>query len=460
MTTLRTRLLLSYGLLIFVLLSLFSLGALVGLLRNPLVYQDAAQQLRNAQRAAFTNAETLASLASNPDPDLLEQVAERLNVRIVLLNSGGAILADSQSGSATLLPNQPLRLKLLAQRNEIAFLRDESKYLWLVLAQPVDSRTYLVLAVRRPRMVFLEVLRSELVRPAALTGFIGLVFAMLITLWLAHWIAAPLKRISKAAESVADGQYQTIPLSGPVEVRHLVNSFNLMVRRVQDALQSQRDLVANVSHELKTPLTSIQGFTQAILDGVIQTPEETRQAAQVIFDESNRMNRLAQDLVTLARLEGETNHSQFKPLDISKLAYSVADLFNPQAAQAGVRLDLDALDVPEVMGDDDQLVQVISNLLDNAIKYTPHGGSVRLSVCSRGSNVEMRVTDTGTGIHPDDRERIFQRFYRADRSKPGTGLGLAITRQIVLTHGGTIRVADNPPQGSVFIVLLPAADND
>ncbi len=456
-TSLRTRLLLSYGMLIVTLMCLFSAGSMVSLLRNPLVYESAAQQLRTAQRVVNANPEQMAALSAIPDAELVEQAANRLDVRVVLVRGDGTTLTDSRAALSPPLRIRPVLLKVLAQRNEIAFQRDESNRLWLVLLQPIDGENYLVLAVNRPRLKVVQVFTSEFFRPILLTGLVGLALAVLIALGLAQWINAPLKHLGRAADAVAAGEYQSIPLSGPIEVRRLENSFNHMTRRVQDAMQSQQDLVANVSHELKTPLTSIQGFAQSILDGVSQTPDEIRQAVEVIFNEAGRMRRLVQNLVILARLEAEIADLQRGPVDISLLVRDVAEKFRPQADQADVQLDLDVPDLPGLEGDGDRLVQVITNLVDNAIKYTPAGGVVCIDAFPCGSGVEIRVVDTGPGIPSADRERIFRRFYRVNQSQPGTGLGLAITRQIVVAHGGTIRVEDNHPQGSVFIVDLPAA---
>jgi Signal transduction histidine kinase len=454
--SLRTRLLLSYGLLIAVLMCLFSAGLLVSLLRNPLVYESAAQKLRTAQRIVSTHTELLASISADPDVDRMEQAARLLTTRVVFVREDGTLVADSQMDSVALRV-QPVRLKFLAQRNEITFLRDDSNHLWLVLVQSIDAQSYLLLAVSRPQLLILELFTNEFLRPVVLTGLVGLALAVLIALGLAQWISSPLKRIGLAADAVAAGLYKPITPTGPDEVRLLANSFNRMTQRVQDAIQSQRDLVANVSHELKTPLTSIQGFTQAILDGVSLNPEEIHQAAEAIFDESNRMSRLVQDLVTLARLETEMADLHRTPVDISALVRGVTEKFRPQAVKDGVQLNLDVPDLNWLLGDEDRLVQVITNLVDNAIKYTPAGGVVGISARPRGNTIEIRVADTGVGIDPVDRERIFQRFYRADRSQPGTGLGLAISRQIVQSHGGTIHVEGNTPRGSVFIVELPCS---
>lgn len=455
-TSLRARLLLSYGLLVAVLTCLYSVGALVGILRNPLVYASTAQQLRDAQRAANAPSAQLSALATGTDSASLGQLAARLNTRLVVVQEDGSLLADSQAGAAPALRTPAVRLKLFAQRNEVAFLRDDSNRLWLVLVQTLDSQSYLILAVQRPRLALIEMFSNELVRPALLAGMIGLVAAMLVAFGMAQWISTPLQRIGQAADAVAAGHYRPIPLEGPQEVRRLAHSFNHMARRVQDSLQSQRELVANVSHELKTPLTSIQGFTQAILDGVAQTPEEIQQAAAVIQSEANRMGRLAQDLVTLARMENGAGSLQRAPLDLSVLLRSVVERFQPQAAQAGVQLELALGDLPALVADGDRLVQVFANLLDNAIKYSPAGGRVTVEARRQASAaVEIRVADTGKGIPPAERERIFQRFYRADATRPGAGLGLTIARQIVVAHGGSIQVENNPPHGSLFSVILP-----
>jgi signal transduction histidine kinase len=212
---------------------------------------------------------------------------------------------------------------------------------------------------------------------------------------------------------------------------------------------------------LKTPLTSIQGFTQALLDNVIQTPQEVRQALQLIQTESNRMSRLVQDLVALARLESGSE-VEFSQMNLTDLLQHLVEKFQIQARSAGVELIYPKSDLPLISGDADRLAQVFSNLLDNAIKYTPAGGKIVLSTVNQGTGVSIRVSDSGAGISDADKKRIFERFYRSERTRKASdgnsaGLGLAITRQIVLLHKGTISVTDNFPKGSIFIVTLPVA---
>ena len=456
-SSLRKRLLLSYGLLIALIICIISLGSLISLLRNPLIYEGSALRLRNAQRVMTFDSLQFDTLPLDQKVTQLQLIASQNSTRMVLVNTSGDIIFDSEAGSSPAMRTPLTRMKIMAQRNEITFLRDVSNRMWLVLVQEIDPQTYLMMAVKRPRLAVVELFTNDFLRPTILASLIGLGLAIAVAIAMANWISKPLKRIGEAADAVAAGNYEQIPLEGPDEVRRLASSFNSMSQRVRDALESQRELVANVSHELKTPLTSIQGFTQAIMDGVIRTPEEIRQAIGVISTETNRMSRLVQDLVTLARLETKTGDLLREPVDLVVLTRDVLAKFAPMAAKANLNLQLYAPELLSVTGDGDQIVQVLSNLVDNAIKYTPDGGSVNVSLAPQvGGGAEIRIADTGIGVAPADRERIFQRFYRADHSQPGTGLGLAIVKQIVLAHGGEIHVEENLPHGSVFVVNLPA----
>ena len=455
--SLRSSLFYSYSLLIALLLVLFSIGATAALLRNPLVYENAAQQLRSAQRMLNNRAVDLPFISAERAGDLVREGERRLGVRVLLLKTDGTQLADSQSGSLSPLYTPGRRVRAMQQSNEIGFVRDGSNQLWLALVEPFNDGHMLLMSVRRPRLAIWEFFRSEFLRPIMLTGLIGLGLSILIAFVMAQWISAPLKRIGEAAVRVASGEFQPIRPDGPKEARSLAEAFNNMVQRVQDAQQSQRDLVANVSHELKTPLTSIQGFAQSILDGVSQKPEAIQRAAMIIQTEANRMQRLVQDLVVLARLEGGMVEMQCELVNLSALLRATVEKFRLQASEARIQLDVDVPEETWVEGDADRFVQVFSNLVDNAVKYTPAEGVVKMRAQVRDGNVQVQVADNGVGIEPADRERIFERFYRADRdrSRAGMGLGLAITRQIVLAHGGSIRVDPNQPHGAVFTVNFP-----
>ena len=236
-----------------------------------------------------------------------------------------------------------------------------------------------------------------------------------------------------------------------------------MVQRVHASQKSQRDFVANVSHELKTPLTSIQGFAQAILDNTANTPESRKQAAQIIYDESGRMHRMALDLLDLARLEAGTADMEMSDVDLGLLLQGIVDKFTPQAHKANVLLQLDIPNnLPTVTGDGDRLAQVFTNLVDNALKFMPANGEITLSAKKVEGEVDASVTDSGVGVANEVLPHLFERFYQADPSraggeKHGAGLGLAIVKEIVEAHGGKIGVRSQPGHGTTFTIHLPLA---
>jgi len=251
-------------------------------------------------------------------------------------------------------------------------------------------------------------------------------------------------------------------LDGPREVQQLGEALNEMAHKVQTSQQSQREFLANVSHEFKTPLTSIQGFSQAILDGAVQTPDALKQAAGVIFQESSRMFRLVMDLLSLARLEAGTADLQRTPLDLTALLRSIVEKFSIQAQKGKVILTADLAPNLAIIGDGDRLAQVFTNLVDNALKFTPENGQVTVRASQQDGSVIASVIDTGIGIDPKDQPRIFERFYQVDKSRKGgvgrgVGLGLAIAAQIIAAHGGRIWLNSQPGLGTTFSISIPLA---
>jgi signal transduction histidine kinase len=243
-------------------------------------------------------------------------------------------------------------------------------------------------------------------------------------------------------------------------VQELARSFNEMSIRVQTTQQSQRDFVANVSHDLKTPLTSIQGFAQAIMDGTASTPEELSQAAGVIYSEADRMHRMVLDLLELARMDAGIADFKRQPVDLASLLRGLVEKLSPQAHQAQVNLRAEIGPLTTLTGDEDRLVQAFANLVDNALKFTPANGEVVIRAGQAAGQVEVSISDTGPGIPAEDLPRIFDRFYQTDKSRSrerrGSGLGLSIASEIIQAHRGTITIRSLPGKGSTFIVTLPA----
>ncbi len=240
------------------------------------------------------------------------------------------------------------------------------------------------------------------------------------------------------------------------------------VRRLEKV---RKDFVANVSHELRTPLTSIRGYVEALLDGGKDDPDTLARFLDIILKQSHRLELILEDLLQLSQIESGQVLFKREPVALSTVIERTVALIKPMADKKNHALAvLIDDDLPPVIGDEDRLVQVLTNLLDNAVKYTPPAGTitvaahalrVRTTDSSAAEVVELTVTDTGVGIPEADRPRVFERFYRVDKARSrelgGTGLGLAIVKHIVEGHGGQVWVEGNEPVGSRFVVRLPAA---
>jgi two-component system sensor histidine kinase BaeS len=275
-------------------------------------------------------------------------------------------------------------------------------------------------------------------------------------------IATPLADVMEAADAVAQGNLSTRVdvKAGSGDFRRLAESFNRMVDELERANDQRRNLTADVAHELRTPLHILQGNLEGILDGVYQPTSEHIVAT---LDETRLLARLVEDLQTLTQAESGQLHLVKEPLDVDELFTDVQTSFSGQAEAAGVTLRVDMDDstgrLTRVDADLDRMYQVLGNLVSNALRHTPSGGTVTLRAAPTSHGIRMQVQDTGVGIPSEDLPYIFDRFWRGDRSRShaggaGSGLGLAIARQLVRQHGGTISVESQPGVGTTFTIEL------
>ncbi len=275
---------------------------------------------------------------------------------------------------------------------------------------------------------------------------------------LARRTLAPAQRLGATARRLGRGDLsQRAEVTGPTEIRHLARSFNSMAAELEEAESRRRSLTADIAHELRTPTSNIQGYMEAIKDGVFQPTPET---LDTIHEQSLLLSRLVDDLRLLAQVDGGDLQLQRTQTRLEELVQSCVDALRPRAEAKGVGLDVDmAGTLPELDLDPARIAQAVGNLLDNAVTHTPEGGRVTVSAQAGVDAVEVQVADTGPGIAPDELQRIFDRFYRADpsrsRSTGGTGLGLTIARRLVEAHGGSIEAESVVGQGSRFIIRLP-----
>jgi signal transduction histidine kinase len=296
------------------------------------------------------------------------------------------------------------------------------------------------------------------VRSSLLFAALGaVVLSLALGVLLSRFLTAPLGHLTRAAQAVSGGDLsQRVQVNSGDEIGDLGHAFNDMAESLSHAETLRKNLIADISHELRTPLTVVQGDLQAILDGVY--PLEMAQVAS-LYDETLLLTRLVDDLHDMALADAGQLRIERMPVDMADLAGGAMGTFTPVAEAAGVRLAINAAGEAMVEGDPDRLAQVLTNLISNAIRHTPSGGQVAVNVRETGDSVLLTVADTGSGISAEDLPHVFDRFYRGDRSRSrqggGAGLGLAIARQLVVAHGGTIRVASEAGAGTTFTIELP-----
>jgi two-component system OmpR family sensor kinase len=277
--------------------------------------------------------------------------------------------------------------------------------------------------------------------------------AGLIAFLLARAIARPVRRVAHATRELATatGSLPLVPVEGPRELRSLAQSFNEMALQLARAREAEQAFLLSVSHELKTPLTAIRGYAEGLGEGALPADE----AADVIVRESKRLERLLGDLLDLARMRKAEFSVRREPVDLAEIAREAVRRYEAQARDFGVALEAAGAAEAPALGDADRTLQAVSNLVENALRLAPAGGSVRI-VAEPGA---IRVEDTGPGLSPEDLDHAFERFYlysRYGRERPvGTGLGLAIVKGLAEGMGGSVEARSEPGRLTVFTIRLP-----
>ncbi len=318
-------------------------------------------------------------------------------------------------------------------------------------------------ALTQAQQNFLNQLRVSL----ALGAGVAIAAAIAIALLLSRALSAPLTQLTRAAQAFANrnwGHRVAISSQGTQEIATVANAFNQMAQSLQQAEQARRTMVAEIAHDLRTPLTVIQGNLRAMLDGVY--PLEQKEIA-TLYDETRLLQRLVDDLRELSLADAGQLNLVIREIDAAKLLQMVSQQFAAAAEMQGVQLNLQIEDdLPLVQADGDRLAQVIHNLMTNAIRHTPSGGSITLTAHQQASALILSVKDTGMGIAAADLPRVFERFYRGNpqsnepNATVGTGLGLAIAKALIEAMQGEIGVESVEGQGSRFWIRLPLSHID
>lgn len=475
--SLRNNLIASFAAVILLSLLLAS-SAFAYLLRD---YQ-ADREKDRLETASFrvTGQVVRAARAGQPQPiidDLVDQSALADNVRVLLLNDRGTVIHDTDGNSWVgrdfPTPTSSGR-RANAFEGTLSTASGERDFAVVAVPPGQNPAPYRV-AIMAPEQTLTNAWPEVLPRLSMAAGG-ALLVSIVIAWWLASNITRPVVQITRATEEMARGNYDphlTLPQTSD-EIGLLSKAFVTMAREVARSHRAMRDLLANVSHDLRTPLTSVQGFAGALVDGTLAGPEGAREAGRIIGEEAERMRRLVEELLYLGRIESGELALERQRMDLADLARATQSRFTFRAQETDTQLNIEGDDDVPMVGDPHRLAQVLDNLLDNAFKHTPPGGTV--SVTARrelqrpasnrlprlASSAVLAVHNTGSVIPAGEVDRVFERFYQLDKARAGRGgrgLGLAIAREIVQAHGGRIQVESSVAAGTTFTLRFPLLES-
>ncbi len=438
-----------FGFSLVLALALFAVSLYVGAVAQNAVdrFQQRDQEIRAERVQRVVARQYLRNRGWRNIDAAVEQAASVTGRRIIVQDSHGTIVGDSGGETGIDLfsdqtQRQTIPIRVNGRRvGSITFIPGISSP---IQGEPAVSR-----------------LASAVDRALLLTGLAAGGIGVLLVWLLSLRVLTPVRTLSAAAQKLGEGDLaQRVPVQGPAELSQLGHTFNTMAANLETAEANRRNMVADVAHELRTPISNIQGYLEAVKDGLLQPDAAT---IEIIYQQAGHLVTLVEDLRVLALAEAGALRLEFSEVSPAELIQNAAEAFQTRAAAKGIDLRLDVTSqLPLVIIDRTRVTQVIGNLLENAIKYSPEQTSVEVSVRSPGpQSIRISVTDQGKGIEADELSQIFDRFYRVDPSRAratgGSGLGLTIAKQLVEAHGGSITVESRPGQGTCFSFELPVA---
>src|ERR671918_480598 len=330
--------------------------------------------------------------------------------------------------------------RLLAAAQPVQLVRGTEPFGWLVVAKPTTE-------LREQWLTLLGRL--------ALALAVGISLGGVVFWWLSRRLTDPVLALTRATQDVAAGRYdiEIPPARGSDEISQLSDRFRRMVSQLAEAEQLKRSFLMSVSHELRTPLTAIRGHVEAIREGIVHEPDQVQSSLDVVAAETDRLERLVGDVLDLAKLQAHRFTVRREEVDLGRVLDHAYGAFAEEARRRGIDYVLESDGAPVIVSDGDRVLQVISNLLSNAFRWTPDGGRIELELQVANGNVRVDVVDTGPGVPPSKQERIFEAVISNDVN--GTGLGLPIARELAVALGGQVELRSEPGEGSRFRLVLP-----
>ncbi len=382
----------------------------------------------------------------------------------ILNGETGAVLL----GSAPEMDNLSITTNIVTAINGSEGYMSNHSASYMDVALPFSGKTAKYIVYIKDNKSDVQSLTQSILQIISEALLVGLLISVLLSLLLAKTMVTPIQSLTKAAERVAAGNFsQKLSSDAQDEIGVLTRTFNGMASQLEKTLDDlkkseamRREFVANVSHELRTPITSIRSYAETLQDSHGMSNETQAEFLSVIVNESDRMTKIVQDLLTLSRFDAGSIEFSFRRFSILK---SITDVFNAMQLEAQKRhhrftMNLKT-DLPEITGDPARIEQVLINMVSNAIKYTRDGGTITISAGRKDDAVWVSVRDNGIGIPEEDVPKVFDRFYRVDKARSresgGTGLGLSIASEIVARHNGKISLSSRLGKGTIITISLP-----
>jgi signal transduction histidine kinase len=409
-----------------------------------------AQLYGNAVNDTFAAAKKSESRRA---PRFAHESLERATGDLIFFAGDADLFPGERSGLPTLKPSTIAWNS--GETLTFEFVPPRKTRTYLAVAHPVLVHGHTIGAIviaKRKTSVNEQV--GALIRRLAIGGVLGLLVAGALAVYLSRRLVRPVLELSKAADEVARGSYDVeVPERAAGEIGHLSDRFAQMAKRLGEAEALERNFLMSVSHELRTPLTAIRGHVSALLEGVVDDPELRQSSLQVVEAEARRLERLVGDILDLAKLDARRFTVLHEEVDMEQLVELAYETFSDEARRRSISYRVDVHDRPVIVSDGDRVLQIVGNLLQNAFRVTPDGGSVSLELEQSNGDVRVAVEDTGPGIPPEQRERLFRAFVS---NTGGTGLGLAIAKELSNALGGRIDLESQVGRGSRFELVLPA----
>jgi two-component system OmpR family sensor kinase len=420
----------------------------------------ARSDLRREARGLTRVITAQASGSNEPVPATQLEAATGDRIYFVPVDPGIDLFPGTTGAHLRRLPRSGLDFRAVSQGRTVQFELElpGSQKTWLAVARPLDlGHTFVgALVVAKPKDQLSTAVVPLLERLAlALLG--GLVVALTLAAYLSRRLTRPVLELSRVADEVAQGHYDVpVPdVPGGTEVGLLAERFREMARRLSEAEQLERNFLMSVSHELRTPLTAIRGHVAALSEGLVEDEEARAVSLETIAEETERLSRLVGDVLDLAKLDARRFTVLQEEVDMEHLVERAYTTFHDEARRRGIDYRNDLRARPVLITDGDRVLQIITNLLSNAFRWTPDGGRIELGLTQENGAIAVSVADTGPGITVEERERIFRPFWSRDGR--GTGLGLAIANELAQALGGRIELETEVGHGSTFELVLPGS---